>query len=151
MTDLLASGATELPAKIASDCLNSVPLDKDGDLELLKGLRPYVEWQSNLAWLKNPPPNYDNPKVDIIGALEEMTSQVQNGAYTREIDFAIDLWNLTMKSRDNHLVFLPDIAQVFLFQRPVRLLSLSTDGQALPQVYVKGSLTRSHVCQVTTR
>jgi hypothetical protein len=35
-----------VPAKVAEDCLKSVPIDKDEDLALIDELKLYMNWQS---------------------------------------------------------------------------------------------------------
>lgn len=42
-----------VPAKLAQECLNSVPLNKDAALKLVNEIEPYLEWQSGMySWLK---------------------------------------------------------------------------------------------------
>lgn len=123
-------------AKTALACLKSVPLNTAGDLQLLKELRSYWQFQTSFSWLKDPPPHYDNPGVDILESLDALSTKVGNGNYTGEFDFALDLWNLVTSARDDHFVYVPDILNVFAFIRPMELISLSSDGQTLPNVYL---------------
>ena len=52
----LPSGARPVvPAELGVKCLQSVPLDKEGNVKLIDDLKVMVKWQSNVAYLKNPP------------------------------------------------------------------------------------------------
>jgi hypothetical protein len=52
-----------VPAELGMRCLESVPLDKAGNVKLIDDLKLYLAWQSNLAYLKNPPPEYTEVPV----------------------------------------------------------------------------------------
>lgn len=55
---LKASTEGIIDAELAYECLKSVPVDKDGDEAQVYGLSTFVNFQSTLAYLKNPPPGY---------------------------------------------------------------------------------------------
>jgi hypothetical protein len=135
----LPSGSRKVvPAELAVQCLQSVPLDKDGNIKLIDDLKVYLQWQSNLAFLKNPPPEYTEQPVDLIGEMESMQRQLSAGGYSNEYDFQLDLNQLFNRAYDNHLTWQPDIlAGVMQFQRPAgtELVSVSSDGNKLPEVY----------------
>ena len=50
-----AEATPTVPAKIAYDCLNTLPFNKTFALEYLDLAEPYIEWQSNLEFVKSPP------------------------------------------------------------------------------------------------
>ena len=52
----------------------------------------------------------------------------------------MDIHELIRSARDGHLSYVPDILQIFAYVRPARLLSLSVDGLAVPQVYAYDDL-----------
>jgi hypothetical protein len=52
-----------VPAELGMRCLESVPLDKAGNIKLIDELKLYLTWQSNLAYIKNPPPEYTEDPV----------------------------------------------------------------------------------------
>ncbi|KAF2007965.1 hypothetical protein P154DRAFT_453317, partial [Amniculicola lignicola CBS 123094] len=135
----MPSGARKVvPAELGLQCLQSVPVDKEGNVKLIDDLKLYLAWQSNLAYLKNPPPDYTEAPVDLIGEMESMQNQVASGGYRSEYDFQLDLNTLFNRAYDNHLSWNSDIlAGVMQFQRPAgtELVSVSADGQALPQIY----------------
>jgi hypothetical protein len=127
-----------LPAEFAYDCVNSVPVDVDGDVLLIKELKTYLEWNSNTAYMKDPPREYgyvEDP-VDIMGGLDLISQGVQNGTYESEYAVQMAIVSLLTKTGDYHIHFYSDIGQVFTFYRGYQLVSVSTDGIALPEVYV---------------
>jgi hypothetical protein len=91
-----AQPATTTPsvdAKLAYDCITSVPLHKDEALHLLEGVVPYFRWQSNTAWLKDPPAEYAEkvqPAIDVWGGLEEIKSKVESEEYENEFEVIIN-------------------------------------------------------------
>lgn len=50
-----AEAAPTVPAKIAYDCLNTFPLNTTSALEYLDLAEPYIQWQTNLDYVKSPP------------------------------------------------------------------------------------------------
>lgn len=44
-----------VPAEIAYQCLHSIPFNQTAALDLLKSIRPYMEWQTTLSYVKDPP------------------------------------------------------------------------------------------------
>ncbi|KAH8660518.1 hypothetical protein BX600DRAFT_438732 [Xylariales sp. PMI_506] len=132
-----------IPPSKALDCLYSVPVDVQRDVELLDYILPYVESQSTLAFLKDPTINYLIPGVDLLGGIAEMREMLLNGSYTDQYDFATDLQGIFLRAKDGHLVYRPSIvSDVFSFAIPFSIVSLSEDGQALPKIYVQEDLTK---------
>lgn len=58
-----------------------------------------------------------------------------------EYDFQTDIKALTTRARDGHFSFSGDATQLFFFERKATVVSISSDGLALPQIYVFGELT----------
>lgn len=127
-----------IPAELAVRCLQSVPLDQKGNMQLIDDLKLYLEFQSNLAYLKNPPPEYTEQPVDLIGEMDSMKKQLASNGFASEYDFQLELSKLFTRAYDNHLAWQPDIlASVMQFQRPAgtELVSVSSDGSQLPEIY----------------
>ena len=84
-----AASTPSVDAKLAYDCITSVPLHKDEALHLLDGVVPYFKWQSNIAWLKDPPAEYAEkvqPGIDVWGGLAEIRSKVEIEEYKNEFE-----------------------------------------------------------------
>jgi hypothetical protein len=72
-------------------CLKSVPLDKTRDLALLEYIGPYIQFQSTLEVLANPPTEYLFPGVDVLGGLEAIKQKLQDDGYDSQYDFMVAL------------------------------------------------------------
>jgi hypothetical protein len=84
----------EIPAELAWSCLQSIPINPSAALDLLNSLLPYISFQSNLAFIKNPPPEYAQkvqPPVDVLGALENMAQKIRAGGYRGEYEVCASL------------------------------------------------------------
>jgi hypothetical protein len=46
---------TRVPAKLAYECLNSIPFNQSAAAALLESMRPFLEWQSTTSYVKDPP------------------------------------------------------------------------------------------------
>jgi hypothetical protein len=127
-----------VPADLGLQCLESVPLDKDGNILLINELKLYLQWQSNLAYLRNPPPEYTEAPVDILSELDKILKRLSANAFRNEYQFQVELMDLIEKGYDNHLAWQPDIiAAVMQFQRTpgTELISISADGLGLPEIF----------------
>ncbi|KAK4919039.1 hypothetical protein LTR49_013210 [Elasticomyces elasticus] len=130
-----ANGIHKLDAGIAMACLQSIPVDVEGDIQEIQGLKVLVQFQSDLAYLKDPPPGYLYPGVDILGGLHSILADVQAGAYKSDYDVQLDLYKLVASAYDYHFEWIPDLVDVFGWVRGGRLISLSSDSVSLPEVY----------------
>lgn len=81
-----------VPAQLAYECITSIPFNQSAALALVDGVVPYFRWQSNTAWLKDPPDEYAEKvqgPVDIWGGLEKIRGKVLGGEYENE--FEVDI------------------------------------------------------------
>ena len=84
-----AAATPTVPAKVAWDCIQSVPLNKSAALNLLDSINPYIDWQSTTAYLKDPPEEYVEkiqPPVDIHAGLAKIRDNVANGGFKNEYE-----------------------------------------------------------------
>ncbi|OAL55405.1 hypothetical protein IQ07DRAFT_166454 [Pyrenochaeta sp. DS3sAY3a] len=130
----------EIPAEIAWNCINAVPFNASSGKRLLKAIRPYIEWQSTLEALKNPPAEYVQkvqPAVDIIGGLDGLDADIDSGRFEHEYDFGWALYTLIQSAHDGHFGYIPDsVGGIFTWGRRVPLVSVSEDGSKLPAIFV---------------
>jgi hypothetical protein len=68
-----------------------VPLDGARSSAFIDYLNSFLQFQSTLAYLKNPPTGYTLPIVDIIGGLDEIKKNIQRGSYTSQWAFEKDV------------------------------------------------------------
>jgi len=128
-----------VPAKLAYDCINSVPLNVSSAKNLLKALPTYIQWQSTLTDLKNPPAEYAEkvqPPVDILGGLEKLAADIDAGSFASEYAFGWALYRLIQSAHDGHFTYIPDsVGGIFSYGRSVPLVSVSEDGKKVPAVF----------------
>ncbi|KAL1595533.1 hypothetical protein SLS59_008170 [Nothophoma quercina] len=136
-----------VPAELGAKCLMSVPLDKEGNIKLIDDVKLFVKWQSNTAYLKNPPANYTEKPVDVMGELDLMQKGLANGTFKTEYDFQMEMMTLFNRAYDNHFAYQPDIlASAMQFQRPpgTELVSVSSDGKAMPEVFLYQDIRKAN-------
>ncbi|KAM3079675.1 hypothetical protein ACMFMG_006088 [Clarireedia jacksonii] len=135
-----------IPALTALDCLKSVPVNVNRSVAFIDFIKPYLEFQSTLAYLKNPPTGWLFPGVDIFGGLTQMKDLLTSGQYANQWDFEKDLYSMiNILPHDFHVNLpMPLVSSVFIFT-PLTgpLVSISSDGLSLPKVFFKRDLDRS--------
>ena len=67
---------------------------------------------------------------------------MQAGAYQSEDDFQLDIAAVLLLARDGHLTYIGDALGIFAFQKDFSLVSVSSDGKRLPEVFYTGSSRR---------
>ena len=123
-------------ASLANECLKSVPLGKESALELVDSLSPYLEWQSDLAYKKDPPKDYFYPGFDVIGELAKVKADLEGDKYKGEYEFQLDLQKRVFApGQDGHYAYFSDIlVRALRYRRQVSLVSVSEDGSSLPVI-----------------
>jgi len=68
------------------------------DVESLNSIYPLISFQSNLAFVKNPPSEYmastGRPGLDILGGLDRMKQKLKSGQYKSQYEFTVELEQL---------------------------------------------------------
>jgi hypothetical protein len=105
-----------------------------------------LQFQSTLAYLKDPPIGYTLPGVDILGGLAQIKRNVKKSFYGSQWDFEVDLWSLVnVLPHDFHLNLPLPLINVFGFLPSTGpLVSVSLSGLSIPDVYIKGE----SVCRI---
>ncbi|KAK6523722.1 hypothetical protein TWF281_001694 [Arthrobotrys megalospora] len=124
----------------AWDCLYSIPLDVDLTLDFISGVAKYLQFQSTIEYLKNPPANSLQDPVDIIGSLENLADQVRSGEIAHHIRFENAFRKLLQRCHDGHLGLVFNSASLISFRGPFTLISISPDAIEKPKVYVEKDL-----------
>jgi len=123
-----------IPAQAAFDCLDSVPVDTSGNQNLIEELKTVWQFQSELVWFKNPGKDWEYGPLDIIQELDNIKNSLSSFKSEYAVQLAIQ--NITVRTGNFHFNYDPDILQVFQFTRPLNVASISSDGKALPKLYV---------------
>lgn len=118
-----------LAAQLAWDCIQSVPLDTLNALELVRTIKPYLDWQSTTAYLKNPPAEYTakiQSPVDIFGGLDKIESRKFTDLENLILDFvstSIIFWQYYKSHRQKFI----DIDIVLRDSQTIRTSGVSRD------------------------
>ncbi|KAK1990798.1 hypothetical protein LX36DRAFT_591923 [Colletotrichum falcatum] len=131
---LARPSATVVPAIEAFNCLDSVPVDIQGNSRLIDELKEAWQFHSETVWLKNPGSDWEYGPLDIMGELDEVKSNL--GSYSSEYAVQLAIQSITIRTGNFHFNYQPDILQVFRFRRGFNVASISSDGKALPKLYV---------------
>jgi hypothetical protein len=126
---------------LASDayaCLISVPFNPAVATRFIKYFNETIQFQSTLAYLKDPPAGYQQPAVDVLAELERIQQGVNANAYANQYDFEVDFQLLVYAMRDGHVSLNAGILSAFTFASPYELASVSIDGKQEPRVYITG-------------
>ncbi|KAI0813875.1 hypothetical protein GGR55DRAFT_676804 [Xylaria sp. FL0064] len=127
------SSSGVIDGQTAMDCLQSFPYDATKANEFLTEIRKYIQFQSTLEVLQNPPDTYASASVDILGGLDKIGSTL----YKNQFQFDSDLRSLIRSANDGHFFLFPCSVDPFSFSRgTVGLASVSEDGLAQPEIYV---------------
>lgn len=136
---LTFAGYQVFSAAHAHECLTSVPFYPAVAKRFIKYWNETVQFQSTLAYLKNPPVGYQQPAVDIVGELQRIQDQIEAGSYTNQYDFEVDVQqNVVYSMNDGHVSLSAGILSAFSFASPVEIVSVSVDGKQAPKVFIAG-------------
>ena len=126
---------------MAFQCLQSVPLNTQDAVALIDSIMPYMQWQSTLAYLRSPLSGYMFEAIDLLEGLKKISQNVIDQVYNSEYEFEVALNSFFNRAHDSHLTFVPDgVGNSFRFEVGESLVSVSSDGQELPKLY----LAREH-------
>ncbi|KAI4121471.1 MAG: hypothetical protein LQ338_006342 [Usnochroma carphineum] len=127
----------------AHECLSSAPFRQDIALEFIQYYNDTLQLQTTQAYLKDPPSGYQQPPVDLFGGLAEIKDQVQAGQFKNEYDFEVAVQKLILATHDAHISLGYGILSIFTFGSPYGLVSVSTDGLALPKLFIPDDILES--------
>ena len=127
-------GPTTVNALAAYECLESVPVDVQGNGQLIDELKKIWQFQSELQWLKNPGKHWEFGPLDIEAELDNVKKNL--ASYSSEYAAQLAIQNITIRTGNFHFNYVPDILQVFQFGRLFNVASISQNGTALPKLCV---------------
>jgi hypothetical protein len=130
-----------------------MPFDAEDAVKFVDEYRKYLQFQSTIESLKgvcrghcrrtsltlaDPPDQYSMPLTDLLGGLDHIRQKAQARGYSSHWDFELDLRQHINSAHDAHLTLQLCSTVLFRFSNSVPLVSLSSDGLELPQVYTLG-------------
>lgn len=116
----------------------SVPFNPAVALRFIRFFNETLQFQSTLAYLRDPPTGYQQPAVDVIAKLNEIEGRVNSGFYKNEYAFEQDIYLLAYAAHDDHVDLSAGILSVFSFASPYYISSVSVDGKQAPQIFLTG-------------
>ena len=135
MTVALETGIPYRPSQFQA-CLHDVPINNTLAVEQIAWIQAFVQFQSTLAYLKNPTPAYELPAIDVVGRLDELAAKARGGQYRGEYEFEVDIADIFSRADDGHFSYLPFLTHGIAYNPPEQIVSLSLDGQQLPKIYI---------------
>lgn len=129
-------------ASIVYECLQSVPINQNSAVKFIDSMSPYIEWQSDAAFKKNPPADYFYPAYDMWAEIDRIRTGLAAGNYSNEYAWQADLYvNVFGQAHDGHFVVYTDFLTTAVeWARPWALVSVSEDGSSAPVVKVYGDI-----------
>nr|ABA70581.1 hypothetical protein [Penicillium chrysogenum] len=115
-----------------------MPFDPKRGAAFVDDVKKYMQWQSNADVLSNPPTSYLSPPVDIWGGLDYLQQQAADNKFGNQFEFDTALSDLFISAKDGHLSLIPCSYMPFAFVGHESLVSVSSDGLQLPQIYTFG-------------
>ena len=118
-----------IPAGIAYECITSVPFNSTAASELMVSIRPYLNWQSTVEYIREPPAEYAEKiqePYDFYGEFNRIAEKAENNGYDNEYEFGFDLYEAVSAwfPSTHHLTEILTCFQVPKDpRRPLRLLS----------------------------
>ncbi|KAF3920689.1 hypothetical protein ABW21_db0208654 [Orbilia brochopaga] len=132
------TAAMTAPVALATECLYSVPINRKIALDQLSGMERYVQFQTTLAFLKNPPKedSFQAPgPLDLIAQIKELAHKVRAKEITKEYDFELQLRLIFANANDGHLTGALGGLFAIQFMSPFDIVSVSKDGVSFPEIY----------------
>jgi hypothetical protein len=131
-----------IAAALAFDCLTEVPINATDAVAWLESIKPYLDWQTTLSYLKTQQPEFSTETRDVRGAIDWMIENVH--VYQNEYDFEWALYKIIQGTGDGHFRYIPNLlGSVFQFGRSVALVSVSPDGISPPRPYIYSDILLS--------
>lgn len=75
------------------------------------------------------------PSTDLLGGLDTILDKVNADGYSSQFEMDLELSRLIKSAHDGHLVFSLCSQSIFDYVIDLPLVSISTDGLSLPDVY----------------
>ena len=136
-------------ASDAYDCLITAPFNATVAGGLVSYYKDLIQFQSTLAYLKDPPPSYQQPSIDVLASLDALEAQVQAGTFKTEYDFEVALQTIIYAIHDAHVALSAGLLSIFTFGSPLRIVSVSSNGIELPKIYIPDDLIEAAQNNIT--
>jgi hypothetical protein len=75
------------------------------------------------------------PPTDLLGGIDSILDKVNGHGYSSQFEMDLEVSHLIKSAYDGHLAFQLCSQSIFKWHIDMPLVSISTDGLSLPQVY----------------
>lgn len=130
------TGQEVFKASLVYECLTSVPFNADIASRYLDYWNDTLKFQTSVSYLKDPPPGYQQPSVDLFDGMTQLQAAVEAGRFANQYEFEVALQLLLTAAHDSHLFLDGGALAVFTFASPFDIVSVSSDGIQPPKVYI---------------
>jgi hypothetical protein len=127
------------------ECLQRVPFNDAVAARFINYYNTTLQFQSTLAFLKDPPAGYQQPPVDVQQVLAQIQSNITAGNYKNQYSFEVDVQRLVHRIHDSHVTLGAGILDAFTFVSPYGVVSVSVDGKEIPEIYLAEDLLQSQL------
>ncbi len=81
------------------------------------------------------------PAVDIQAGFDNISRVAGDGGFANEYEFQLSIVKLIESAHDGHFAYRPDVFKAFGFRNTLAsdMVSVSTDGMAVPKLYHYGN------------
>lgn len=117
------------------ECLTSVPFNAAVATRFINYYNDTIQFHSTLAYLKSPPPSYQQPSLDLVAELGRLQQGIDAGVFANQYEFEVALQKTVYAAHDSHLYLYMGILNAFSFAAPMDLTTVSLDGVSEPKVY----------------
>lgn len=90
-----------VPAALAYECITSVPFNSSAASELLTSIWPYLNWQSTVDYIRDPPAEYAEKiqePYDFYDEFNRIAEKAESNGYENEYEFGFDLYEAVSES-----------------------------------------------------
>lgn len=128
---------SSVPAKVAIECLRSVPFRSDLALYTAKQMRLFTQLYSAQAFFYDPPTAKLQIKpVNLNETFDHIERKAaQKDGYKSDYDFHLDLIQLYSSFRDGHVMYTPACAAHFHYQHPYPLVMVQNKDDEYPTIH----------------
>ncbi|CAH0004513.1 unnamed protein product [Clonostachys byssicola] len=134
----------QLNAEMAYNCSISIPIVQSDALNSIGYLKNYTNFLTTLSYLKNPPKAYQKPGIDILARLDAVEQNIKNKTYSNQYELEVDVQSIVQGTSEGHYsASMGGVLGIFSWTLPDSIISLSTDGKALPQIYAVSDIIRN--------
>jgi hypothetical protein len=142
---IIVTGYSIFLASDAYECLQSVPFNGAVAARFIDYYNETLQFQSTLAYLKDPPTGYQQAPVDVDKVLAAIKANATAGVYPNQYAFEADVQLLVNQIHDAHVSLGAGALQAFSFASPYGIVSASVDGKKTPEAFLTGKATLENI------